>query len=333
MLRSGRFRQRLLSHSFLHQQVPEVHRVLLPFLNLYRSGQINPYEMVSLYVLIFALFRRPLDFLGGPLKDLPHLRQPSQTAMAKLFAILQAELPSQLKENKILNRIFTSDNLYEGFVRYQWRSIPLSANRALACWAIGRYPLLLREDVPTSEEVLLMQSQGTRCLSLLTDLQLLQNFIEEGRDAWGFLIHDLIHADHFFYDPERAQAQILFSQKLLKIYYQPQIQMMLVNDPIFKKEFSYLMSDMNTVPLHLLKTFKAILLGYFKRQQGLNFSQSLSLNAEALFRELFEHCLQTWPFCKAALSAADRLNTAAYQHPQDSHILHQALSANHSTNS
>lgn len=101
---------------------------------------------------------------------------------------------------------------------------------------------------------------------------------------------------------------------------------MLKNDAVFKKEFHYLMSDMNSVPLHLLKTLKAVLLGFFKRQSGIAMTESLILLDEAKFHILYEKVLDSWELSEAALAAARRLNTQQYNGSKDNELLHLALS-------
>lgn len=103
---------------------------------------------------------------------------------------------------------------------------------------------------------------------------------------------------------------------------------MFLQDPTFAGEFHYLMSDMNSVPLHLLKTLKAILLGYFKRRDHLPMLSSLSAPAEYEFMRLFEAVLVPWNLSPEALFATQRLNTPLYKGPQDDELLHLALSLN-----
>ncbi|UYL09501.1 hypothetical protein B9G69_002800 [Bdellovibrio sp. SKB1291214] len=175
-----------------------------------------------------------------------------------------------------------------------------------------------------------MQAQGRRCVSMLIGSEEIRSFVEEGRDVLGFIVHDLIHADHFFHDPIRAQAQVLFCQRLVEVLKLPAIQHMLVKDETFRKEFHYLMSDMNSVPLNLLKTLKAVLLGYYKRQSTDDMKQSLPLEIEATFNECYHQVLQRWNFSTSEFAAAQRLNTEEYQHPADSVLLDLALGKNHS---
>lgn len=328
MLRSGRFRHRLLDDTFLNEQSAFCISSLEVFLLLWKRGELDDTEMAAIYILIFSFFRRPKDFLGGshnlPVEGFCDTRK-SITAN-EVVRIFRATLPEHLKAAKSLSRLESSKPFVEYFCSMSWRSIPLSAANSLFAWRAGRYPLKMLTNVPSPEEVLIMQTQGQRCISMLIESDEIRTFVDEGRDVLGFIIHDLIHADHFFADAEKAKAQIRFCQKLKDILHMPEIQTMLKNDAVFKKEFHYLMSDMNSVPLHLLKTLKAVLLGFFKRQSGIAMTESLTLSDEARFHILYEKVLDSWDLSEPALAAARRLNTQQYNGSKDNELLHLALS-------
>ncbi|WP_374033508.1 hypothetical protein ACES2I_12170 [Bdellovibrio bacteriovorus] len=326
MLRVGRFRHRLLEDEFLQHTSPLAHKCLQVFMRLWQSKSLSDAEIAAIYILIFSFLRRPKDFLGGPHNQpLATLSVSSRMSCQTFFELLQKELPEDLRQTKSLARFQRPDDLLSYFCAHSWRSIPLSVAQSLMAWENGLYPLRLLSYVPTPKEVLSMQSEGQRCVSMLQDLTEMQEFVEEGRDVLGFIVHDLIHADHFFADPVKARAQIEFSRRLMVVFGFHDIQVMLQTDAAFKKEFEYLMSDMNSFPLHLLKTFKAVLLGYFKRREGLAMTEALSEATEAEFQRLFESSLKIWELPENAHSAAQRLNTPLFQGLEDSLLLHSAL--------
>ncbi|ASD63214.1 hypothetical protein [Bdellovibrio bacteriovorus] len=326
MLRVGRFRHRLLEDEFLKNTSPLAHKCLQVFMRLWQSKSLSDAEIAAIYILVFSFLRRPKDFLGGPHnKPLAHLPAHSRMSCQSFYELLQKDLPEDLRQAKSLLRFQRPDDLLTYFCSHSWRSIPLSVAQSLMAWESGLYPLRLLSYVPTPKEVLSMQTEGQRCVSMLQDLTEMQEFVEEGRDVLGFIVHDLIHADHFFADPAKARAQIEFSRHLLVVFGFREIQTMLQTDPVFKKEFEYLMSDMNSFPLHLLKTFKAVLLGYFKRREGLAMTAALPEASEAEFQRLFESSLKTWKLPDEAHHAALRLNTPLFQGLDDSLLLHSAL--------
>ncbi|XGC79776.1 hypothetical protein ACES2L_10585 [Bdellovibrio bacteriovorus] len=326
MLRAGRFRHRLLDDAFLNSKAEVAYECLKPFIALWQRRHLSDVEIASVYILIFCFLRRPQDFLGGP----HNLISPSENKSDgvtghAVIELLSHHLPKEYAQAKSLMRLNKQVPFVELFCSFSWRSIPLSVQQSLLSWQSGKYVLNLTIGIPTPEEVLFMQAQGKRCISMLIQKDQILNFVEEGRDVLGFIVHDLIHADHFFADAEKALAQIGFSKKLIEVHAYPEIQKMLLEDKVFEKEFHYLMSDMNSVPLHLLKTLKAILLGHFKRRENLGLKASLSPRTEGEFLQFFRHILAPWSFSDEALSASERLNTVSYLGPPDDILLHQAL--------
>ncbi len=348
MIRAGHFRHRLLDEDFLNKFSGQAYCSLQPFLELWKKGELQDVEMVAVYIWIFSFLRRPQDFLGGPHQerlifkaDPTHLS--SKRAMNLLLESLKIQAPTSqlysqgqmapsmaLPEEKTLNSLRCAKSLKrfetdQGFLPFfcslSWRSIPFAASRSVCQWHKGEYPLKLLTRVPSADEVLVMQTQGWRCVSMLIEKHEIAQFVHEGRDVFGFVLHDLIHADHFFFNRENASAQIYFSQKLLAVKNLPLIQEMMDLDPMFISEFHYLMSDMNSVPLHLLKSLKAVLLGYFKRRDGISMTSTLTEISELEFRDLFQFILKPWSFSVEALAAVHRLNTPAYQTPHDSFLL------------
>lgn len=329
MLRAGRFRHRLLDDTFLKTQGPVAYECLQPFLSLWQQKRLSDVEIVAVYIFIFAFLRRPKDFLGGVHNEFPLLPSAENSLRSETFLeIFRGVLPTELKDAKSLRRFENTNSFVDQFCSLSWRSIPLAVPKSIICWRDHIYPLDLLVTLPLPEEVLAMQAQGRRCISMLIEKEQILNFVEEGRDVLGFIVHDLIHADHFFADPEKARAQIEFCKRLREIASFSSIQQMLEKDESFRREFHYLMSDMNSVPLHLLKTLKAILLGFYKRQLHLEMADSLPPAVEDSFTHFFKDILAPWNFSEQQLIAAQRLNTAQYKGRADGELLHQALSTN-----
>lgn len=325
MLRSGRFRHRLLDDEFLKLKSSWAYQCLSPFFILWKQGRINDAEISAVYLTVFSFLRRPQDFLGGRHNEFTYPEEARDFTCRAFLDILKSTLPDSLKNSKSLGR-FESNIPFLSFVcAHSFRSIPISVLRSLAAWNGNRYPLTLWTKIPTPEEVLLLQTKGQRCVTMFTESHEMAALVSDGRDAFGFLIHDLIHADHFFFDTAKAQAQIQFSQKLLVLWESPFMQSLLQKDAVLLGEFHYLMSDMNSVPLHLLKTLKALLLGHIKRAANISLSSALPIELETHFCLLFNQVLSPWNFSESAIQAAHRLNTVHFQHPDDSYILHQEM--------
>jgi hypothetical protein len=107
-------------------------------------------------------------------------------------------------------------NLIDVFAKHSVRSIPLGVNRALVNWAQGHWNLKLFTGVPSPAEVLSMQTQGARCVSIIVDEIGLGRYVNADHDPLGFCLHDLIHGDHFFQNPVVASGQVGFSRSLQK---------------------------------------------------------------------------------------------------------------------
>ncbi len=89
------------------------------------------------------------------------------------------------------------------------RGIPHKINRVLINWRLGYYPLVLINHVPTAKEMLELQSQGKRFVTLFTSQKDWRENTLHGRDHFSFTVHDLIHAYEFFHNDEMKNKQIL----------------------------------------------------------------------------------------------------------------------------
>jgi hypothetical protein len=82
--------------------------------------------------------------------------------------------------------------------------------------------------------------------------------MHEGRDAYSFILHDLIHADHFFGKPEWREGQIEFYKRCLTLWRLPEFQDQLAQDSLLREQFEYAYSDMNSHPQHLNQYLQSI---------------------------------------------------------------------------
>lgn len=157
---------------------------------------------------------------------------------------------------------FTELNVFN---HYGLRKMPLRAQNALVQWAYGNYPIELLHFTPTPWQILEMQAIGHRCVSMNLQSGFLQQ-IYEGKNYFDFIIHDLVHADHFFHNEENCKGQIGFARFLLK--WKSESHLFFLDEERFQaefqNEFDYLISDMNSHPLHLMLTLKSILDRYFR---------------------------------------------------------------------
>jgi hypothetical protein len=136
--------------------------------------------------------------------------------------------------------------------------LPHAASNALYHFYRGQYPLEILCYEPEPLELLKLQIAGKRILTFNPHFQEWPHQKYGERDPLSFWLHDLIHAEHFFSDPQNRQGQIGFYRLLYEILSHKILDTILLNSE-FNKSFSYLMSDMNAHPLHLIKTLRAYL--------------------------------------------------------------------------
>jgi hypothetical protein len=148
-------------------------------------------------------------------------------------------------------------SLLDLFAQYSFKSTPYSVNRALVEWVNGNYGLELMFRIPKPKEVLKQQIMGRRCVTTITDDRL-QNYILGERDALSFTMHDLIHADHFYYHNDCFEGQVGFYNLLYQSF-----DYFDLSKKKFTDEFEYLISDMNAYAVHLLKCLKSAMIHYF----------------------------------------------------------------------
>ncbi len=216
----------------------------------WQSKEISDSLLVAETVLLFLKTLRPKDFLGGPHR--------------------------QWEPNRLLPEVI------QIFDCLSLRSIPLSVNRTLVHWSLKKYPLKLTFAPLTTLEIIDLQSQGIRCVTLPIDQKSLKTYILEERDPFSFILHDLIHADHFFRDPVQTEQQRSFS-KLMSYHYRKNTLGFYFKENVeFKKQVDYLASDMNAHIIHFIKYLKAIIDILFDQ---LKYDKTSALK---LFTDLFE---------------------------------------------
>jgi len=172
------------------------------------------------------------------------------------------------------------------FLGTRFRGLPEAVPRTLMAWASGRFPLRLYFHELAADEVLELQSQGHRCVSLLLSVPEILQFEHEGRDFLSFLIHDLEHADHMMKDPVSFARQVRFSEWMWNFRRHLTCTSMSLQQ---MQRFEYIAADMNSHFVHLLKTLKALLdeVGRTELSEALFLSQPRrSEKFESMFQNL-----------------------------------------------
>lgn len=175
-----------------------------------------------------------------------------------------------------LKKEYPLNSLYEFFNSTYFKNTKSNTNKALCLWYQNKFELLPMSYVPTPLEVLQLQTQNRRCISLLFKEEELTHTFDHGRNVLQFMLHDLEHAWQMFALPEITSLQVQLSKKLLALFEEGAVDF-LQEFPETKKNLDYIFSDMNTHPEHTLSSLKALVLSYFKLR---NFNLQMELSPE-----------------------------------------------------
>jgi hypothetical protein len=267
--RAGRFKKKLVTESQLQAEAPLIEAKMAPFLELYHLGKLTAPEYTALFILTVLTLRHPKGWRGS--------KRPSLTISHQL------------------NYEFEGLPLGTYFSEFALRAVPEAVNRALLQWSSRAYPLELMFRIPNPREVLNQQKEGKRCVTVLTEATRTSRYILGERDTLSFTLHDLIHADHFYFNNQCYQGQLGLYRLLDQEY---NVFTDLLSDDGFEREFEYLIADMNAYAIHLLKCLKSAVLHYGPV-------------------EFWNNWIQKFPV-KRELSV---LNTPAYSPLRDDHVL------------
>jgi hypothetical protein len=180
--------------------------------------------------------------------------------------------------------------LYDLFNSLTLKNVKTIALKSLCLWYQKKFDLVVVDFIPEPIAVLRMQTQGTRCISLLRKKEEVLKTYDHNRNVQQFLIHDLEHAWQMFSNPELTKKQINLSKKLLTLHESGAMDFLKENNTT-KKTLDYVFSDMNTHPEHTLLSIRSLILDFFKISRGIN---KLDPCTEREF-------LQKWDFIQSAL--------------------------------
>lgn len=208
-------------------------------------------DQIKAWTICLSCLRRPKDWFGGarPSAFLITPTPPSLIQVKELFLGTAITWPARLDPEMDLQNFLNTVRI---------KPLPESALRSLFFLGQKNYPLLITASEPTPFELLEIQIKGHRVITFDDRPQLWPQKLYGERDPLSFIIHDLIHADHFFKDTKQHQGQIGFYKFVDKIKNDDHLLKLFENDN-FKKGFEYIISDMNAHPVHLFQTLKALL--------------------------------------------------------------------------
>ena len=292
--RAGRFKKKLVSEEFLQEEAPIIAEKMKSFFDQFQSGTVSSAEFTAIYIITVLSFRYPGTWLGAR-------HHTPVTSTHNLNYSIESLLPNF--EPNIQRRLTGFKTVGEIFQYFAFKATPLSVNRSILGWSLNTYGLELMFRIPSPAEVLNQQKRGRRCVTVVLDKNKASKFILGERDALGFTMHDLIHADHFYHNNHTYQGQLGFYGFLDHCMELNHFDELLQNEK-FESEFEYLIADMNAYAIHLMKCFKSALLHYHPKPYM-----------------FFEQWLSTLGLEESEHKAMRDLNSEIYEGRQDEIIL------------
>ncbi len=257
------------------------------------------------FVLLHGFLAHGNSWLGS------RRRNSSQTsASAGLVCRLeQLGIPLHPKQKQKVEPLKDYVELLESF---QLKGVREDSALGLLGWLQSHYKLQFRTDRPTPREMLDIQCRGERVATMHIEWE--EQFEPIGRhpNAYHFLLHDLEHAHKFFGATYLGQIRF-FNQ--LRLAIENGLFDRFKKDSQFQTELDYLMSDMNSHPVHLLKYLKAIVLTAFKRT---------TLNVDAEFDDWSVRLFSLWNLDQDVRAAAFRINFPDRETEADRRLIAEA---------
>ncbi|MBC7428973.1 MAG: hypothetical protein H7336_10200 [Bacteriovorax sp.] len=290
--RSGSYKKVLIAEGLLGP-----HRITLTKnIDILTTLPLTHFELCTLYILLFLRIRHSKNWLQK--KE----NFKSNPLEKKLLDLIPLEFNLTEWEKEKLHDV----SIYDLFKFYNLKGIPQAVNRTMTNWGLGFWKIELLTHIPSPRELLRMQVQNTRCITLTTDHNEIDKLVLSARDPLSFVLHDLHHADHFFNQDDSLKGQLGFYSLIESVYDQPLLKKNLREDKQFKTEFEYVVSDMNAYVIHLFKCLKSA------------FIRTDADKAVPLFPQL----LEWWNMPAHVADSAHKLNTPQFNSDDETQLRH-----------
>lgn len=171
----------------------------------------------------------------------------------RFFLYYHNEKYPNKKLNRALKENVSLDVILNSFV---FKKVKEKAMIALRKWFRGEWSLKLVSKVLTPYEVLALQAQGVRPVTIKIQKELTP--IMHKDDCLEFFIHDLEHGYMFFFDENLKRMQIKFFRNV-EASFKTSIWDKYLEDTNFEERLFYLISDMNTHQEHYRSYLHAML--------------------------------------------------------------------------
>ena len=220
---------------------------------------LSDVEKIQAWVVALSCLRRPQDWYGGPRAQLiyPNKNFAHKLTLRQLFEGTSIMIPPKI--NSTLN-------IFDFLNGHRIKALPESCFRSLCFMVDSTYPIKITSGVVSPFELLKIQLSGERIVSIDEDFTTWPTRLYSGRDFLGFILHDLIHADHFFRESNHRDAQLGFYRFVNTLLTDEVVLDLLTRDD-FKDGFEYIIADMNSHPLHLFQTLHSLLFKSLKNDE------------------------------------------------------------------
>jgi hypothetical protein len=228
-----------------------------------QSLQLSSAEQVMLFVFMFLELRKTQAWAMSSGRKSQHEAGRGGLRIQSLFGPFE-----------FLKQFKSCEYLLDILVEYRPRSLPQAVFEVLWRWEREDYDLILMERAPSPQEMLAQQARGRRVVTLSWADALQGTLVDGKRDAFEFLLHDLVHADLFFKEEQSFLAQKFFFSDLEEIIQSEKL--LVEGDELFLQGLSYLMSDMNSHIAHLEAHWRALLIQWQLRKEDKSPRDTLS---------------------------------------------------------
>eukprot|EP00928_Gymnodinium_smaydae_P035759 TRINITY_DN25109_c0_g1_i1.p1 TRINITY_DN25109_c0_g1~~TRINITY_DN25109_c0_g1_i1.p1 ORF type:complete len:426 (+),score=51.74 TRINITY_DN25109_c0_g1_i1:44-1279(+) len=241
---------------------------------------LHPSEWVASYLLLCLSHVFPKGFIGGKLaidvkgsaESFPSsqvwAKNDSESESVECKVNVPTVADGQLKLSEVHGLVLapsdvkkiggTSVSVLHVFRNFQLSCIPIFVNECITHWAAGLRPLVLMERVASPKELMVMQSEGRRCVTCFCRSDELGREFEDSypphacKDTLHFAIHDLQHMEKFV-EPAYYCEQVGFLHQMRAVHAWLSKGGCAIADREFRADVSHVISDMNTCCSHLLR--------------------------------------------------------------------------------
>jgi hypothetical protein len=254
----GRFKKHILPIEKLREEAETLKESIESLENYFLNNSIQKKDILSLFVLLFHKSR----ILNKPF-------QKNKNILLKLETDISFPREFEfLSENKNIG-------IYNLLNNFSLKYLPESIRGILLFLHSDKINLNIITKIPSSFEMLEIQTKGGRYITIDFLAAKSGNLIEKKRDSFEFVLHDLEHAYCFFHPSFDTVLQIEFYKKIFHNYHM--YEEMIKEDELFKRDLEYCISDMNSHPEHLISYLRATLINYFLRKGNKKDNERLTL--------------------------------------------------------